>query len=549
MTRAERIEKEKIRKEIGSNFLIAVGINQYADGHGNLDNCINDARRIYGVFEEKKYLSMAPGSRLILSDQEGGTGKQALLNMLGELKGKLREKQNVVFYFSGHGCSIGHKFHFVVSDSTTRADTMISMDELLEALENLYVSTRGNITVLVDACRTTVGQAKGFHDKNHKYVVDHLSRARGRGIIYACTEGEEALDRFIKEPVSVFTSFLVDALNGQAAALEGNYLTFDALYRYLYEESNEVSRSCTQIRQHPDCDFTGNHIVYAVLDDEEIVYRKSEHAVLSFSKEITALRDEFLIRCELLNLDRGNYDPWSVQGSFTVAREICWDLSLERELPENWENTLAKLQYYSGRIDEKKEISIPDREKREILEEIRKFYNSLLPPLKGNSINFPDWTEEMEAECIFCQENVDKYAFYSEHLKGVRRAIEKTSDTLSSISEYIPVSDEYDEFFEFLDKMQERMDAIAYENCFYPDPFFERNEETGQYVCYLPGTQVYREKTKDWAEWDFTGKSALLAVWKDTGRKLNEEDFGGLKKMFCEFDTRLAALDAKLTRF
>lgn len=381
MTKADAIWNKKYEKQIGSNFLIAVGINQYPAEHGCLDNCVSDAQRVYATFKNKAYLSMLPSSLLITSDHSGSTCKQAITKTLDALKGKLQEKQNVVFYYSGHGCILENKFHFTVSDSDFRADTMISIDTLLEALDSLYSSTRGNITVLIDACCKESGQTKGLSEQSRNYRVDYLSRAKGCGIIYACSKGEEALDRFIKEPISVFTSFLLEALEGQAKALDGNYLTFVSLFNYLQESSHLASMQNSQIKQHPTYRFEGTNIVYALLENHEIVYARPDHKILTFQNEIISCREEFFNRCYLVNLGLDyTYEPLSIFDSFDIAREICWELDTKIGLPHGWSTTLATLEFYSTQVDGKKEISISRTEQKETLTNIKKFIESIIMP-------------------------------------------------------------------------------------------------------------------------------------------------------------------------
>lgn len=235
MTKAERIKREKKQKAIGENCLFAVGINKYLQKQDSLDNCEQDATLVYDTFVKSDFLAMSKESRLLISDDESKTSKKAILDMLDEKKGKFKKEKNIIFYYSGHGCTIDGEFYFFVSDSEKIAKTMISLSELLEYLKELYFDECGNITVLIDACRERIGNKKGLQEQSENYVLKYLKLAKGMGVIFSCTEGEYSLDCFNNQETSVFTTFLLDALKGQARALEGKILTFLSLYKYIEE--------------------------------------------------------------------------------------------------------------------------------------------------------------------------------------------------------------------------------------------------------------------------------------------------------------------------
>ncbi|MBQ6889024.1 MAG: caspase family protein [Lachnospiraceae bacterium] len=380
MTKAERIKKEKKQKAIGENCLFAVGINKYLQNQDCLDNCEQDATLVHNVFAKSNFLAMSTDSCLLISDDEAKTSKKAILDMLHERKGQFKKDKNIIFYYSGHGCTIDGEFYFFVSDSEKNAETMISLKELLESLKELYSGDRGSITVLIDACCERVGNKKGLQVQSDNYVLKYLKMAKGMGVIFSCTEGEYSLDCFNNQEISVFTSFLLDALKGQARALDGNFLTFASLYKYIEEQSNLVSMSNSQIKQHPTCLFEGKNIIYAIVDDEDIKTEQEKHQVFSFREKIEEALSELrfqissaiIEKCIVIGSGEDGFNP-----SQNCVYMVCKELKKMGYLYYGWEKTLNNLYYYSAMFENGEGITIPYSVQKVFLEDMNYFLNSI----------------------------------------------------------------------------------------------------------------------------------------------------------------------------
>ena len=380
MTKAERIKKEKQQKAIGENCLLAVGINKYLQNEDSLDNCEQDATLVYDAFAKSDFLAMSTESRLLISDDESKTSKKAILGILDEMKGKFKKDKNIIFYYSGHGCTIDGEFYFFVSDSKKVAESMISLNELLDGLMKLYSDESGSITVLIDACCERVGNKKGLQEKSDNYVLKYLKMAKGMGVIFSCTEGEYSLDCFNNQEISVFTSFLLDALNGQARALDGKFLTFMSMYKYIEEQSNLASMRNSQIKQHPTCRFEGNEIVYAILDDEDIRIEPQKHNIFSFQEKIEVALSELrfqissviIEKCIVIENDEDGFHP-----SQNCVYVVCKELQRLGYLYCGWEKTFNDLYYYSTMFENGMDITIPYSIQKMFLEDMNYFLNSI----------------------------------------------------------------------------------------------------------------------------------------------------------------------------
>lgn len=165
--------------------------------------------------------------------------------------------------------------------------------------------------------------------------------------------------------------------------------------------------------------------------------------------------------------------------------------------------------------------------------------------LQISKLEFPIWSDEMDEPGIFCQENVDRYVFYSSYLQKINDRITKVKSELHSVCEYFHLDDECENIICQMEILHRKICELGFETFWYPDPYAERNEETGEYEIYMPGTPEYAEMTKDMDEW-ISGKSAVQAVWKSTGTELEESDYSELITLVNNIDVMLLAVSRKL---
>lgn len=381
ITRTELISNEKKRRLIGDQLLISIGINNYKNKDDCLENCEFDANTVYSVFEKSPCLSIHPASKLILSDDGTPTAKKVILKTISTTLEHVKEKTNIIFFYSGHGCIINEQFFFVLSDSDGSSDSMISLDELIGYLNNSNGGKHGNITVLIDACRVIAHHTKSLENKSDKYIFDYLKKTNGMGIMYACAVGEYSLDFFNEQAISVFTSFLIDALNGYSDALDGGYLTFNSMFKYIEEASYNASRSFTQINQHPMCWFSGNDIVYGFFDEKTYDFPLVQHSFFSFRDRVLDTMED--LECALSRLaaeygiipffeekETGTYSlTYALQACKKLFSEYAYDMD---EVVRGWEGLLCNLYYFKDMVNENKYIHLPIADKLKFLEDIGK---------------------------------------------------------------------------------------------------------------------------------------------------------------------------------
>jgi uncharacterized caspase-like protein len=161
-------------KRKGVAYVLAVGVNQYANARYNLKYAVADAR---DFAEELKRQQMQLGNYervevISLNDKEAM--KANILKVLSDLQAKIQPEDAVVIYFAGHGTAQGNRFYLVPHDLGYKGNPKalneaglqtilshsISDVELEQAIEGIDA---GQLLLVIDACNS--GQALEAEEK------------------------------------------------------------------------------------------------------------------------------------------------------------------------------------------------------------------------------------------------------------------------------------------------------------------------------------------------------------------------------------------------
>jgi len=191
---------------------LVVGINDYP-GTARLRGCINDATRIAGLLSTN-----ADGSPnfdvMISSDiKSKATLRSLILDVFKD------DDEISLFYFSGHGC-ITDTGGYIMTPDFTRYDEGISMDEILKMVS---LSPASNKVVILDCCYSGTMGTPGLSTNTAAFLEKGV-------IILASSRSTEAAVEISGQ--GVFTSLLVDALEGGAADIAGE-VTPGNIYSYI----------------------------------------------------------------------------------------------------------------------------------------------------------------------------------------------------------------------------------------------------------------------------------------------------------------------------
>lgn len=189
-----------------SRKALIVGINYY-DNVNHLFGCVNDAHEVKAVLERNDGGTINFDCKLLTGV---GSNEKVTKN---ELKDKVVElfKTEVgvaLFYFSGHGYIETTGGYLLASDSS-RGDDGLSLQEVLVCANK---SPAKNKIIILDSCHSGIAG-------NSSTDQEHATLAEGVTVLTASTEEQYATE---ENGRGLFTSLLVDALNGSAANLLGD---------------------------------------------------------------------------------------------------------------------------------------------------------------------------------------------------------------------------------------------------------------------------------------------------------------------------------------
>jgi hypothetical protein len=185
---------------------LVVGIDYY-EHISSLFGCVNDAHSVKAGLERHGDGSINFGVNLLI-----GTGSSQPVSR-SELKDAIADlfaddSDIALFYFAGHG-HIEATGGYILASNSTRGDDGVSLTEVLTIANN---SKAKNKIILLDSCNS--GVAGTLPDVGQNTVL-----SEGLTILTASTA-----DQYAKEEngAGVFTTLLVDALNGAASNLIGD---------------------------------------------------------------------------------------------------------------------------------------------------------------------------------------------------------------------------------------------------------------------------------------------------------------------------------------
>ncbi len=202
---------------------LIVGINHY-DNLGdawNLHGAVSDAKCVAEMLSTHHNGDPNYRCKLLTSDDAKPVTRDRLLEALDGLF--RNNKDEVLFYFSGHGTVTKTGGHIYTQDATPHTPGIL-MDELLARANR---ADEKEIIILLDACMSgTMGNPILFQG-NGDYSQSLLSK--NVSILAASLENEAAME---EAGQGIFTTLLLDALDGTAANILGN-ITLPSIYSHI----------------------------------------------------------------------------------------------------------------------------------------------------------------------------------------------------------------------------------------------------------------------------------------------------------------------------
>ncbi|WP_373090009.1 caspase domain-containing protein [Sneathiella sp.] len=193
---------------------LLVGINDYPNAE--LPCCVNDTLQLAAHL--KTHVDGSPNFAVqTMVSPSQCIGRADLRRNIDELfKG---DPEIALFYFSGHGY-INSLGGYVVTSDFTQYDEGVSMDEILKLANQ---SQAKNKIIILDCCHAGAFGTPDLTGSNMAQLSEGLS------ILTACRSSEAAI---AGQDLSVFTSLIIEALQGGAADL-GGHVTPGGIYAFV----------------------------------------------------------------------------------------------------------------------------------------------------------------------------------------------------------------------------------------------------------------------------------------------------------------------------
>ena len=195
---------------------LIVGIDYYSKV-SELYGCVNDAYSLKSVLDRHSDGTINFSTKLeVATSEKTAITRKELKDLCIEL---FKDDSDIaLFYFSGHGY-VENTGGYLITSECTDGDDGFSMAELLQIANE---SKARNKIIILDCCHSGfVGKATGT-DSNS-------SLSEGMTILTASSESQYAVE---ENGSGVFTSLLVDALNGGASNLVGE-ITPGSVYAHI----------------------------------------------------------------------------------------------------------------------------------------------------------------------------------------------------------------------------------------------------------------------------------------------------------------------------
>lgn len=195
---------------------LIVGVNHYSYG-GDLYGCVNDAYNVKGILERNFDGSINFDCKIRTASSDSDALER------GELKDAISQLFNTkaevaLLYFAGHG-HIEATGGYLLGSDAKRGDDGVPLNEIL-VMANSSPAT--NKIIILDSCHSGIAG-------NPPTIKDSSLISEGITILTASTTDQYASE---KDGSGVFTSLLVDALNGSAANILGD-ITPGSVYAHI----------------------------------------------------------------------------------------------------------------------------------------------------------------------------------------------------------------------------------------------------------------------------------------------------------------------------
>ncbi|MEO5365572.1 MAG: caspase family protein [Magnetococcus sp. WYHC-3] len=229
--------------------VFVVGINKYALDDLDLNFALPDAKGVLDFF------LLSQGGlyeRVITYELYDGDATQTGIRRAMEDMKKLRPQDVVVFYFAGHGETVGEDWFFIPHDLKDFENAGIKAQGIsAHTLKELVAGIPAQrVVVMFDACKSGAA-ADAWKEFEGVKSMALLSRSAGIHLATAST-GDQYANEIGELGHGVFTYAILEGLNGGAdRPPEDQYVSVEELFAFLKEHVPYLNRKYQTDRQNP----------------------------------------------------------------------------------------------------------------------------------------------------------------------------------------------------------------------------------------------------------------------------------------------------------
>jgi len=232
---------------------------------GDLPATVQDARAVYDILVDPARAGYPTGQVTLLTEAEAGKApvEQAFDRLIAQLAADRKPNATVLVYFSGHGGydrdDPAHPFYLLTNgyDTGDLAVSSLRGDTFSGLLDRIGQHAK-KLIVLLDSChagavttkdgtpRVEEATVKGAGRQRLRADMEQLVHAldRGSGRVIIASSGSDQLSLVDREAgLSVFTRYLVEALEGKNTPSKHTHVSFADLWEHIGLEVPRRSRA------------------------------------------------------------------------------------------------------------------------------------------------------------------------------------------------------------------------------------------------------------------------------------------------------------------
>lgn len=227
----------ELKLSYDEHFALIVGINEYKNLN-NLEYAVNDAKSIYNVLKEQ-FGYKEENMKLILNKE---ATKENIMNAYYEISKNTCNDDTLIVFYAGHGftyqAGLNDKGYLIPYNGTEEnLNTLISWNSL--TMDSDLFKAK-HIFYIMDACYS--GLALQRNIRGSKRFLKDMLRRYSRQVLTAGKSDQTVKDSGGKNNNSIFTSYLLEALNGEAKT-EYGVLSASSVMNYVYTKVSNDPKS------------------------------------------------------------------------------------------------------------------------------------------------------------------------------------------------------------------------------------------------------------------------------------------------------------------